>query len=193
MSLVQLFIQNDAAHDTLHELGNVGILQFKDLNSEKSAFQRLFVQVLNVIDFLVHFAFGAFCHDFAFLVSSMHTHAPNEQLVSYLSHHFLCAGYFVRGHWNASFFHHFRGALQRLQSSNHDCVRNCWCADLQDVRKCDDMLRILRFLSDLLNKGKADVQEHGDKAQAPSSLHELHEKLTDLEKEMKVWRHHSFW
>ena len=45
MSLVQLFIQNDAAHDTLHELGNVGVLQFKDLNTEKSAFQRLFVQV----------------------------------------------------------------------------------------------------------------------------------------------------
>ena len=58
MSLVQLFIQNDAAHDTLHELGNVGVLQFKDLNSEKSAFQRLFVQVQPPFSFLtcmVHF------------------------------------------------------------------------------------------------------------------------------------------
>lgn len=45
MQLLQLFIQNDAAHDTLHELGEVGCLQFKDMNSEKSAFQRLFVQV----------------------------------------------------------------------------------------------------------------------------------------------------
>lgn len=45
MSLLQLFIQNDAAHDTLHELGEIGSLQFKDMNSEKSAFQRLFVQV----------------------------------------------------------------------------------------------------------------------------------------------------
>jgi hypothetical protein len=58
---------------------------------------------------------------------------------------------------------------------------------VQDVRKCDDMLRILRFLSDLLEKEKITSQEHGDKAQAPTSLHELHEKLIDLEKEMKVW------
>ncbi len=57
---------------------------------------------------------------------------------------------------------------------------------MQDVRKCDDMLRILRFLSDLLDKEKIVVSEHGDKAQAPASLHELHEKLIDLEKEMKV-------
>ncbi len=54
MSLVQLFIQNDAAHDTLHELGNVGVLQFKDLNTEKSAFQRLFVQVAPLFDSLTH-------------------------------------------------------------------------------------------------------------------------------------------
>ncbi len=54
MSLVQLFIQNDAAHDTLHELGNVGVLQFKDLNSEKSAFQRLFVQVAPLFNSITH-------------------------------------------------------------------------------------------------------------------------------------------
>jgi hypothetical protein len=38
-------LQSDAAHDTLHELGHVGAIQFKDLNTEKSAFQRIFVQV----------------------------------------------------------------------------------------------------------------------------------------------------
>eukprot|EP00741_Cyanophora_paradoxa_P003677 tig00000093_g3574.t1 len=42
MSLVQLFIQNEAAHDTVDELGNLGLIQFKDLNADKSAFQRNF-------------------------------------------------------------------------------------------------------------------------------------------------------
>ena len=49
------------------------------------------------------------------------------------------------------------------------------------------MLRILRFLSDLLEKEKVAPHEHGDKTQSPTSLHELHERLIDLEKEMKVW------
>ncbi len=31
MSLVQLFIQLDAAHDTVDELGKLGILQFRDV------------------------------------------------------------------------------------------------------------------------------------------------------------------
>lgn len=50
MSLVQFFIQSDAAHDTLHELGHVGAIQFKDLNVEKSAFQRIFVQDVRKCD-----------------------------------------------------------------------------------------------------------------------------------------------
>mmetsp|Transcript_38329 Transcript_38329/g.89254 ORF Transcript_38329/g.89254 Transcript_38329/m.89254 type:complete len:969 (-) Transcript_38329:211-3117(-) len=96
MNLVQLFIQNDAAHDTLHELGEVGALQFKDMNSDKSAFQRLFVQ---------------------------------------------------------------------------------------DVRKCDDMLRILRFTDDMLAKERIKGRNRG--ATQPGSLQELHDRLSDLEKEMK--------
>jgi len=96
MSLVQLFIQNDAAHDTLHELGDVGALQFKDMNVEKSAFQRLFVQ---------------------------------------------------------------------------------------DVRKCDDMLRILRFTDEMIQREKIKSRERG--ATQPGSLHELHDRLGDLEKELK--------
>ena len=48
MTLVQLFIQSEAAHDTLYALGELGddqsgCIQFKDLNEDKSAFQRLFV------------------------------------------------------------------------------------------------------------------------------------------------------
>lgn len=43
MSLVQLFIQYDAARDTVDELGNLGIVQFKDLNANVSAFARVFV------------------------------------------------------------------------------------------------------------------------------------------------------
>lgn len=31
MNLVQLFVQSDAAHETLHELGQIGALQFKDV------------------------------------------------------------------------------------------------------------------------------------------------------------------
>ena len=73
MNLVQLFVQSDAAHETLHELGQIGAIQFKDvsqtlpesnrtyldleahalilklslcwqLNKDKTAFQRIFVQ-----------------------------------------------------------------------------------------------------------------------------------------------------
>lgn len=39
----------ESAHDTIAALGEVGLLQFKDLNSDKSAFQRTFAnQVLAV-------------------------------------------------------------------------------------------------------------------------------------------------
>ena len=31
MNLVQLFVQSDAAHETLHELGKIGSIQFKDV------------------------------------------------------------------------------------------------------------------------------------------------------------------
>mmetsp|Transcript_73893 Transcript_73893/g.119927 ORF Transcript_73893/g.119927 Transcript_73893/m.119927 type:complete len:960 (+) Transcript_73893:95-2974(+) len=100
MALVQLFIQSEAAHDTLHALGQIGdqegCIQFKDLNAEKSAFQRLFVT---------------------------------------------------------------------------------------DVRRCDDMLRILRLLKETVAKEK-HVQGRGAE-RAELSLHELHDKLLDLEKEMK--------
>ena len=42
MQLVQLMIPAESAHDTIAALGDVGLLQFKDLNSDKSAFQRTY-------------------------------------------------------------------------------------------------------------------------------------------------------
>jgi hypothetical protein len=35
-------IPAEAAHDTVSALGEVGMLQFKDLNAERSAFQRTY-------------------------------------------------------------------------------------------------------------------------------------------------------
>jgi len=43
MQLVQLFIQVEAAHDTVDELGKLGSVQFRDLNPEVNAFQKNFV------------------------------------------------------------------------------------------------------------------------------------------------------
>lgn len=39
---VQLMIPAEAAHDTVAALGEVGMLQFKDLNAERTAFQRTY-------------------------------------------------------------------------------------------------------------------------------------------------------
>jgi len=50
MQLVQLFVQIDAAHDTVDELGKLGVIQFKDLNPEVSPFQRNFVNEVKKAD-----------------------------------------------------------------------------------------------------------------------------------------------
>lgn len=50
MQLVQLFVQIEAAHDTVDELGNLGLIQFKDLNPEVSPFQRNFVNEVRRCD-----------------------------------------------------------------------------------------------------------------------------------------------
>eukprot|EP01023_Acetabularia_acetabulum_P007407 TRINITY_DN131_c1_g1_i3.p1 TRINITY_DN131_c1_g1~~TRINITY_DN131_c1_g1_i3.p1 ORF type:complete len:878 (+),score=198.42 TRINITY_DN131_c1_g1_i3:100-2733(+) len=42
MQLVQLIIPAEAAHDTMYSLGELGLLQFRDMNPEKSAFQRTY-------------------------------------------------------------------------------------------------------------------------------------------------------
>jgi len=50
MQLVQLVIPAEAAHDTVEKLGYVGKVQFKDLNREKSAFQRTYANQVKRCD-----------------------------------------------------------------------------------------------------------------------------------------------
>lgn len=50
MKLVQLFVQIEAAHDTVDELGKLGVIQFRDLNADVSAFQRNFVNEVKRTD-----------------------------------------------------------------------------------------------------------------------------------------------
>ena len=48
---LQLLLPAESAHDTIYALGEVGMLQFKDLNSDKNAFQRTYAnQVGQVSD-----------------------------------------------------------------------------------------------------------------------------------------------
>lgn len=42
MQLVQLIVPVEAAHDTVSDLGEVGLMQFRDLNPDKSTFQRTY-------------------------------------------------------------------------------------------------------------------------------------------------------
>ncbi|GBE82774.1 V-type proton ATPase subunit a [Sparassis crispa] len=50
MSLVQLIVPTEVAHDTIAELGELGNLQFKDLNADVNPFQRSFVGEIRRVD-----------------------------------------------------------------------------------------------------------------------------------------------
>ncbi|KAH9930911.1 H+-ATPase subunit [Fomitopsis serialis] len=50
MSLVQLIVPTEVAHDTIAELGELGNVQFKDLNPDVNPFQRSFVGEIRRVD-----------------------------------------------------------------------------------------------------------------------------------------------
>ncbi|EFA74721.1 vacuolar proton ATPase 100-kDa subunit [Heterostelium album PN500] len=50
MQMVQLFVQIEAAHDTVDELGKLGLIQFKDHNEHVNIFQRYFVNEVKRCD-----------------------------------------------------------------------------------------------------------------------------------------------
>lgn len=59
----QLMIPSEVAHDTIVALGEVGMLQFKDLNPEKPAFQRTYAGQVNHKDLLVLDSMGTLQRD----------------------------------------------------------------------------------------------------------------------------------
>lgn len=50
MQLVQIFVQLEAAHETVDELGQLGVIQFRDLNPNVNAFHRNFVNEVKRCD-----------------------------------------------------------------------------------------------------------------------------------------------
>ncbi|PVH16114.1 uncharacterized protein CXQ87_003978 [Candidozyma duobushaemuli] len=50
MALVEVYVPSEESRHILHEIGNLGSMQFKDLNSGVNEFQRAFVQELRTLD-----------------------------------------------------------------------------------------------------------------------------------------------
>lgn len=49
MALVEVYVPSEESRHILHEIGNLGLMQFKDLNSGVNEFQRAFVQELRTL------------------------------------------------------------------------------------------------------------------------------------------------
>ena len=72
MALCQLIIPAEAAHQSISLVGEVGLFQFKDLNKEKSAFQRTYANQVRGSE-LPHAVFRL---GLAESSRRAHTHAP---------------------------------------------------------------------------------------------------------------------
>ncbi|GMS92530.1 hypothetical protein PENTCL1PPCAC_14705, partial [Pristionchus entomophagus] len=83
MSLCQLFLQTDAAYQCVAELGEAGMVQFRDLNEEMNAYQRKFVNEVRRCDEMdrkLRFIEDQICNDGVSIIeTSEKIHVPQPK------------------------------------------------------------------------------------------------------------------